>query len=340
MACWNSVVIGWLLVSGICLAGPQSQPGSDSGRSAVPRTDLPAPPPLPKTVDPAAVRHQARQFIKELDSADFRVRLAASRKLSEVAVGAVDELRMAAAQGSLEVRVRVIEILKTMYISPKDRESTAADAVLEGLAESGDPEVAMAANLVLTDHSDLRDRRAWQQIQRLGGRRRDLNQQRIIVPNGAAVPIQQTVTNIELDEQWTGGDEGLKYFKRLNSIGALYLIDGANVSQEAVDALHRVIPGLNVQRRGSAYLGIAGAPNPLGAAGCLVVSVKVNSAAFRAQIQRSDVITKFDGVEIQSFEGLITQIKTKKAGQRVTVEISRRGQPLVLDVTLGRWSDK
>ena len=288
----------------------------------------------------ASVKHRTRQLIKELDSADFRVRLAASRKLSEVATGAVDELRMAASQGSLEVRVRVIEILKTMYTSRKDSESSAADDVLEGLVEAGDPEVALAAKVVLTNHSDLRDQRAWRQIQRLGGRRRDLNQQRILVPNGAMIPIQQTVTNIELDEQWTGGDQGLKYLKRLSSIGALYLIDGANVSQEAVDALYRVIPGLNVQRRGNAYLGIAGAPNPLGAAGCLVVSVKVNSAAFRAQIQRSDVITKFDGVEIQSFEGLIGQIKTKKAGQPVMVEVSRQGQPLTLEVTLGRWSDK
>ncbi|MEO1999605.1 MAG: PDZ domain-containing protein [Planctomycetaceae bacterium] len=356
--CSGLALIWCLVACETCVAQSTTQkPSASRQADSDPRdrfdleapADAPAPPPLPATPGTLgspgsdsglSLKQRTQQLIKDLDSPNFRVRLTASRNLSRVAAGAVDALRRAATHGSLEVRARVIDILKTMYISSRKRDATAADEVLEGLVETGDAEAAMAAKVVLLEHSDLRDQRAWQHIERLGGRRRNLDQQRVIVPNGAVFRMQRAVANIELDDQWTGGDGGLKYLKRLSSIDALYLIDGVNVSQDAVDELFRVIPGLNVQRRGSAYLGIAGAPNPLGGLGCLVASVKVNSAAFQAKIERGDVITKFNGVEIPSFEALIAQIKTKKAGDVVRVNVSRQGQPLELDVTLGRWSDK
>jgi len=56
--------------------------------------------------------------------------------------------------------------------------------------------------------------------------------------------------------KWTGGDEGLKQVARLKRLRILYRIQGCPASDEGIARLRVAIPGLEVQVRGAAKLGI------------------------------------------------------------------------------------
>ncbi|MGI6084819.1 MAG: S1C family serine protease [Acetivibrionales bacterium] len=77
--------------------------------------------------------------------------------------------------------------------------------------------------------------------------------------------------------------------------------------------------------------------------GILVYEVQPLSAAFKAGIKTGDIITKFNGVEIKSFDELETEKNKFKAGEKVEVIIYRipkegnpsEGEYLTLELILG-----
>lgn len=73
-------------------------------------------------------------------------------------------------------------------------------------------------------------------------------------------------------------------------------------------------------------------------AGVVVYSVSVDSPAADAGIQRNDIITKFNGVEISSYQMLNSEKNKCSAGDTVTVTVYRNGQSIDLQVTLGSAS--
>lgn len=73
-------------------------------------------------------------------------------------------------------------------------------------------------------------------------------------------------------------------------------------------------------------------------AGVVVYSVSVDSPAADAGIQRNDIITKFNGVEISSYQMLNSEKNKCAPGDTVTVTVYRNGQSIDLQVTLGSAS--
>ena len=68
--------------------------------------------------------------------------------------------------------------------------------------------------------------------------------------------------------------------------------------------------------------------------GLLVADVVPLSGAYKAGIQRGDIITKFDGTRVTTFEKL-EELKNKhKPGDEVEVEVYRDGETLKLKVVL------
>jgi serine protease Do len=77
--------------------------------------------------------------------------------------------------------------------------------------------------------------------------------------------------------------------------------------------------------------------------GILVHEVEPLSAAYMAGIQSGDIITKFNGVEIKTFEELETEKNKYKAGDKVEILLYRlpkeglpsEGQYHTIELTLG-----
>jgi len=69
-------------------------------------------------------------------------------------------------------------------------------------------------------------------------------------------------------------------------------------------------------------------------AGLLVSDVEPLSGAYKAGIKINDIITKFDGTTIKTFEGLETEKNKHKPGDTVKMEAYREGKTLTFDVTL------
>jgi PDZ domain-containing secreted protein len=68
--------------------------------------------------------------------------------------------------------------------------------------------------------------------------------------------------------------------------------------------------------------------------GVLVASIDGSGPAFKAGIQRGDIITSIDGAAVAQQEDVVGLIAKMKAGDSVSVIIDRNGQSLTFQVTL------
>ncbi|WP_080799281.1 S1C family serine protease [Arabiibacter massiliensis] len=69
--------------------------------------------------------------------------------------------------------------------------------------------------------------------------------------------------------------------------------------------------------------------------GAYVASVNEGSGAAEAGIEPGDIITKFDGQNVESASDLMLDIRAKNPGDKVTLEINRNGETKQVEVTLG-----
>lgn len=161
-----------------------------------------------------------------------------------------------------------------------------------------------------------------------------------------------------IGEQWSGGDEGLVHVTRLGFVhtlsirGAAVTADGLkqlehmpwllklelyglDLSEEDLQALRQLLPHVDEfdVRRG-AMLGVRGNG---GRPQAEIFSVEPDSAAEKAGLQPGDIITHVDGVQVQSFTELTTEIAKYDAGDTVVLEILRAERPLKREVTFGYW---
>jgi hypothetical protein len=277
-------------------------------------------------------------LIADLDSDEYAARKKATRALIDFGSKAVFPLTTAAEDGSLEVRIRVIRILRELYTgSQKDTTIDAAELALETLAESDKRPLSARADRVLNTNYDRREERAIAQIQRLGG---TVNywgpKDPLFIPN-VNDPNKKQTGYIVLGSGWKGGDGGLKYVRRLSRLEYLYLSgkgETGPISKEAAQSLQAALPNLKIERRGPAYLGIGGGPH---LRGLQVVRLKEGAAAAEAGFHIGDVITAFGGKKIPDFDALITHIKNFSPGDKVKFEVLRGAEMLTLDVVMGEW---
>ena len=69
--------------------------------------------------------------------------------------------------------------------------------------------------------------------------------------------------------------------------------------------------------------------------GIYITNVQIGSAASKAGLQSGDVITHFDGKELQSYKDFLTQLYSKKPKDVVKLTINRNGKTSSVNVTLG-----
>lgn len=72
-------------------------------------------------------------------------------------------------------------------------------------------------------------------------------------------------------------------------------------------------------------------------AGAKIQSVSKQSAAEKAGLKKDDVITKIDGSKVSNPDDVTKAIRSKKPGDKVSMEVLRDGKTQKLTAELGRW---
>ncbi len=318
------LAIAVLLTAEGLLAQPPAQ--------SLARPTTPPPPPLPRTILPAP--RPVMELIAELSASSFARRQRATRELYRVGATAAVPLGRAARGDNLEVAARAVGVLARMYTARDLEVVAASEDVLEGLSESGPRRVARRARKVLTSHVELRQRRAVEQVQQLGGIFKD-TRDNVIDPNSPSL-LGHPIDTLQLGKGWKGGDSGLKFVRRLPRLRSLLIIEGATASDKALTELIATTPLLNVVRRGRALLGVKSFSSP-----CRIQEVRPGLAAHRAGIKVGDVILTFNGKMIADFQQLVDLIKEHRPGDKVPLTVQREidGQKktLALSVKLDSW---
>ena len=70
--------------------------------------------------------------------------------------------------------------------------------------------------------------------------------------------------------------------------------------------------------------------------GILVSSVEAKSPAAKAGLQQYDLITKFDGKEVENVSQFRTAVAFSPYGKKIPLEIIRNGKPMKLEVVLDK----
>lgn len=73
--------------------------------------------------------------------------------------------------------------------------------------------------------------------------------------------------------------------------------------------------------------------------GVLVRDVALGGASDKAGFKRGDLILEFAGKRIDSFAAMVKAAGATTPGQKVKVAILRRGKPMTLTLTLGKWTE-
>ena len=110
---------------------------------------------------------------------------------------------------------------------------------------------------------------------------------------------------------------------------------GTRLTRAGHDQLARALPGAELDiRPGGAFLGVGCDPAQ---PGCVVYTVRPNTAAERAGLMVNDRILEYEGTSVEDFQQLTALIAEHKPGETVSLKIVRGGEQRIKKVTLGDW---
>ena len=276
--------------------------------------------------------------LNDLDDADFDRREAATDFLSKQGLSAIPSLMEAAEKRSTEASVRIFFVLQKMYYGTDDSAIEAVDLALQRLRQCEKLEVAAKAVRAIDGVADIRQKRAMQQFERLGGIIRLQKTESDHPPQ-----TRPAIDYLMLGPEWVGGNEGLQILARIEEIRQrptpLYIIRGLDIADQTLLDLIAELPFLLINRRGPAKLGVSNR-NTLRDGRCIIENIDRGSAADLAGLRAGDEVLEIGDQEVNSFEKLIEIIGEKEPGDRVPITIRRMGQEQTVEVVLSGWGKK
>ena len=303
----------------------------------------------PAGADPATVGQATpdmiQRWIDELDSDVYIVRERASVNLEKAGPLALDPLAEAADSERLETATRAVRIL---LARSEAADSDMALAALNRLAALKNRPLERSLAVAILD--GIHEKEAIAEIERLGGEEQ--------YRGSYQVDGQPVMAALKLDRQWTGGDDGLKYVRRLRNLQILQIhgaqvtdrglehlrgmrslasvqLFGTQATREGADAIAKALPNVEFDFRNGALLGVGG--DRFGRGGALISSVQPQSAADQAGIRPGDMIVKFEGHDVDSFDSLTKFIAKKQVGDKATLGVRRDEKTFSVEVTFGGW---
>lgn len=312
---------------------PAATPAAEQPAEAQLPSQLPKPARALPKAEPAKP-DEIPGLIASLNSRNSAVRQSAAARLAATGKPALEEISKAARSDSLEVRVRAVMILREIYVSGDDQSGDAAEAILTTLSSERNPSVAGRADQILSTNYDISEKRALNEIRRLGGIINYLDEG-FVDPNGL-VREGKMLSHIILGKTWTGGDEGLRHVKRLSKLTTLYYIGDAGLTEGGLKELQASVPNLRVERRGRACLGVS-CMDDGGGGGCQVYRIVEGSAADKAKFRIGDSIVSFDGKPVTDFKALIEMIGKTNPGDKIKIGVQRDFQRVALETIMDEW---
>ncbi|GIW95869.1 MAG: hypothetical protein KatS3mg110_3910 [Pirellulaceae bacterium] len=320
-------------------------------------------------------------WLDQLDADQFVVREEATLKLVERGREVIDPLVEKISQmRTAEGRLRCVFVLKQLALSDDDQVQEAAERALEKIQQMPLGTVARKAGDSLQLLYALRQRRALQELVRLGakplpertlqvefvyglqlddswqGTDHDVRQLRYMVNlqyltlTGSKVrdswlvhlpPLQdlhtlsinraavtsaglQQITQLPnlkiLEIKYVPiGDESIEWLSRLKNADTLKLY-GTAITPAGAERLRQALPLVRVDLRAGAFLGISGDHHSLG---CLVHTVRPNTAASQIGLQPGDIIIRYAGKRVGDFEALTALISQNRPGDEVEIQFVR-----------------
>ena len=299
--------------------------------------------------DPAGVAkdESPETLIAALADRDYATRERATDALTAARETALEAVAAAALDDDLERAGRAVAILERWaFVGDPSDLSERADRALFDLSTGEHRQAVALAWAALVRHRELREKRAVEQIRKLGGRveyggpgfyPRQLMGRPGIILGGARQTDQNAIRQIKLTRDWTGGVEGLYHLKRLQHGTPFRLhIEGKppETPLPAISALAAVLDGVTIDMTSRASLGIQGSPStPL-----RVNEVTPRGACDLAGVRSGDIIRKMGGSDVRSLPHVKELLKNYEPGDRVTLTIDRGGVPIELPVTLQDWT--
>ncbi len=232
----------------------------------------------------------------------------------------------------------VLDVLEELMLSPNADIADAAETALERLARPPQSDLADAALRVLFSNGTLRHARALAKCQELGAQ----------IIKGAPVesmaasiarPTSPPVVNriLMLDENWTGGDDGLRYATRLfpGEVLAIHVGNEAAVTEQGLREVQMRRSYVFIRREGEPCLGIvADYQGELGA-GVRISEVAPGSPAAVAGLRRGDVIYELGGRRVVSSASLRRISLQSHPGERIELRVQRGSRSLRVKLALG-----
>jgi hypothetical protein len=264
---------------------------------------------------PPPTEAHLRSWVADLGHPEFKRREDATTQLQQWGELALPRIRRAAVSSDPEVRIRCVQILARILELGSEAAALDAELALEELASLGDSTVRLRAGYVLDSFSEIRTERLIHRIQVLGG----------FVTRAEHTTSQSQ--QIFITEEWKGDDADFLRLARLSETDyAIYLIEGANVSDAARAQLVKMAPRMEfrLQTRGRVALGISNDSTP-GVNGVKIGSPSPDGAAHRAGLRRDDVIIQIRDTKVTKFEDITEYVRKCKPGEPVPVTVLREG---------------
>lgn len=283
-----------------------------------------------------ALQQQVKQLFAQLDHPDFLTRERAEESLAALTPRAVSTLPETWNTASLEAKVRLANVLKTWMATADDHSLEQICDLLENLEQVSSSTLAIA-KAAMRQHEQRTSELAIRQFEKLGG---------VIEKQVGVFGLRGRIPANEADEEdfkryavigrgYKGGDAGLHYLTRIPRLDLVYYVKSAAITPRALAELQGDLPGLQIQERGLAYLGVT---SNQGETPMRLSIVKTGSPADKAGLKEEDLVLRFGGQEVSTFDHLVKLIGEKSPGDKVEVDILRDGQRKQLVVELGEWS--
>ena len=296
---------------------------------------LPPPPAIPEVT--AAAREQA---LAELEADEFSKRQRATQLLLQGSAATVRALPDYVRQAGPEGKVRAVEIAQQIYLKllrlQLDDDALDAQEHLDAIRLLDDGLLGPRIETFHSMHSGLMERASVRALVRLNA----VLEFRKVTRSFPGISRQTFATelpnHIFIGENWQGQPGDLRHIELLLRLGelqfgnarAVYRIQGSPVSLKEFQDMAAGLPGVFVEERSRARLGI-GASNPafLENASWEVTQIHPGSAAAHAGIRLKDVVVRLNGSIVNTFRDLTKDLEAFGPRDEITLDLLRMETP-------------